>query len=169
MNFLLHQHQLDFLLHMHQHLSSSLSRFLVPWFRISAPVPGNLARLGMVLKTLSTCISFSGNLSFTCAMMMLTKLSLIPLKRFFCARLKPSTLVPLCSQSFVSMWESSSSKCSPGFSFMSLIVNTVASGIDCIWPMSIMSFWKTLLHLLITPSPSRRKQVVAIKIKDFIF
>ena len=114
MNFLLHHHQLDFLLHMHQHLSSSLSRFLVPWFRISAPVPGNLARLGMVLKTLSTCISFLGNLSFTCAIMMSTKLSLIPLKRFFCARLKPSTLVPLCSQSFVSMWESSSSKCSPG-------------------------------------------------------
>ena len=83
MNFLLHQNQLDFLLHMYQHLSSSLSRFLIPWFRISAPVPGNLARLGMVLKTLSTCISFSGNLSFTCAMMMSTKLSLIPLKRFF--------------------------------------------------------------------------------------
>ena len=42
------------------------------------------------------------------------------IETIFCARLK--SLVPLCSQSLVSMWDSSSSKCSPGFSFMSLIV-----------------------------------------------
>ena len=47
--------------------------------------------------------------------------------------------------------------------------DTVATSIDCIWSMSIVSFWKTLLHLLITPSTSRRKQVVVIKTKDFIF
>ena len=37
----------------------------------------------MGLKPLGTCTSFSGNLSFTSAMLLSMELSLIPLKQFF--------------------------------------------------------------------------------------
>ena len=151
MNFLLHQHQLDSLLQMYWYISQLV--FLDSWFH----------DFKFQLRCRVIWQGWEWDWNLLVLAHLFQEISLLLLQcccQWNCPWfLWNNFLCQIEGQSFVSMWDSSSSKCSPGFSFMALIVTQLL----------LASFWKTLLHLLITPSTSRRKQVVVIKTKDFIF
>ena len=78
----------------------------------------NLVGLRMGLKSLSTCTPFSGNLSFTLAMLLSMELSLIPLKQFFVpdGSLVGQQLLQMLTRIFFYVFD----------------CDTVATSIDCI-------------------------------------
>ena len=120
MNFLLHQHQLDSLLQMYWYISQLV--FLDSWFhdfkfQLRCRVIWQGWEWDWNLLVLAHL--FRKSLFYFCNAVV-NEIVLDSIETIFCVRLK--SLVPLCSQSLVSMWDSSSSKCSPGFSFTSLIV-----------------------------------------------